>query len=264
MKKQILLWIVAIMAITPLSAQSDMDEGKSAWIDLQIGQQIGLNNWSDVGYINDGLPAASITELRGVLNILIHKRVVGVFGDIALGIMPAPDMKSFDLSRMPVPVNGTQYYLREMLSESGATGASVHFKFTGGLFGDIRATEKLHIMPYLGVGGLTLSERSYEMILKEEGSNMQYNTIYAWRGETDESYDSSSYMLGYLSCRLNFKYQINPKSNLLFGLEYTHFLNTINFYGRYSNTFNGNVRKNFMTEGNKLNMLGITVGISFR
>ena len=264
MKKQILLWIVSIVATTPLLAQSDMDEGKIAWIDLQIGQQIGLNNWSDVGYVNDGLPAASITELRGVLNILIHERVLGVFGDVALGIMPAPNMKSFDLSRMPMPVNGTQYYLREMISESGVTGASAHFKFTGGLFGDIRATEKLNIMPYLGAGGLTMSGRSYEVILKEEGSNMQYNTTYTWRGKSNESQDTNSYLLGYLSCRLNFKYKINPKSNLLFGLEYTHFLNTMSFYGKYSNTFNGNVRKNFGTEGNKLNMLGIAIGISFR
>ena len=252
------------MAIAPLSAQSDMDEGRSTWIDLQIGQQIGLNNWSDVGYVNDGLPAASITELRGVLNALIHERVFGIFGDIALGIMPAPNMKSLDLSRMPVPVKGTQYYLRQMVSESGITRTSVHFKFTGGLFGDIRTTDKLNIMPYFGVGGLIMSGRSYEMIMKEDGSNMQYNTTYVWRGNVDESQDSNSYPLGYLSCRLNFKYRINPKSNLLFGLEYTHFFNTMNFYGEYSNTFNGNVQKDFMTEGNKLNLLGITVGISFR
>ena len=69
MKKYIPLLIVAITAVSPLWAQSDTDRVKGAWVDLQIGQQISLNDWSNVGYVNDGLASTSIIELRGVLNL---------------------------------------------------------------------------------------------------------------------------------------------------------------------------------------------------
>ncbi len=227
-------------------------------------QNIGLNSWSDVGYVNDGLPSASVTEIRGVGNVYIVPSSFGAFMDMGLGIMPAPDMKSFDLGRMPMPNSGTRYYLREMVSESGADGASAHFKITAGLFGDFRATDKLNVMPYFGVGGMTMSRRNCEMVLKEDGSNNQYYTTYTWGHSSGDDNTSDSEMLGYLSGRLNFKYKLNPKSSLLLGLEYTYFFSAVNFYGKYSNTFNGNVQRSFEVKGNNMNMLGISLGLSFR
>ena len=95
-------------------------------------------------------------------------------------------MKSLDLGLMPMPVNGTQYYLREVRSESSVTNTSAHFKFTAGLMSDLKVTGKLNIMPYFGVGGLTMSRRNYEILLKEAGSNMQYNTKYVWGKDSGE------------------------------------------------------------------------------
>lgn len=253
---------MAVAAIQPLlSAQNRYEATK--WFDLQVVQHVGLNKWSDAGYVNNGLRPASITEIRGLANIyLFNYPVFGVFADMGLGIMPAPAMKSFDFEQMPTPNEGTQYYLREMLSESGIQGASAHFKLTAGLFGNIKANSKLSVMPYFGIGGLTMPGRSYEMILKEHGSNMQYKTTYVWggRGSAD---DYGSSMLGYMTGRLNLKHKINSTSNLLLGIEYTYFLDNMNFYGRYSNTFNGNIQRDLHIEGNNMSMLGISVGVSF-
>ncbi len=246
-----------------LFSQEDI-KYKKAWIDLQAVQHIGLSNWSDAGYVNDGLPAASITEIRGILNCLLIGPAFGGFIDMGIGIMPAPDMKSLSLDRMPMPHNGTQYYLREILSESGINKTSAHFKLTGGIFADFRVTEKLTITPHLGVGGLSMPQRSYELILKEQDSNMQYNTTYIWRYGNSEYDNEESAMLGYLTGRLNFRYKISPKSSLLFGLEYTYFLNTLNFHSKYYNTFNNNIQRDFTVKGNKMNMLGISVGISLK
>ena len=251
------------MAMQSLSAQNYAFENREGWIDLQIVQHIGLSKWSDISYINDGLPPPSMTEVRAVFNyepFILPS--LGAFVDMGLGIMPAPEMKSFDFSRMPMPNSGTQYYLREMISESGIDKTSAHFKITAGLFGDFEATEKLNIMPYFGVGGLSMPYRKYEMILKEDGSNMQYNTTYVWSKNSGEGH--SSEMLGYLTGRLNFRYKISPKSSLLLGLEYTYFFDTTNFYGKYSNTFNGNVQRSFEVKGNNMNMLSVSAGISFR
>lgn len=264
MKKTILPLIIACMATQLLSAQNPEAENRLCWIDFQIGQHIGLNDWSTAGYVNDGMPSTSITELRGVGNVYLANEVFGLFADMGIGIMPAPGMKSFSPDHMPMPNSGTQYYLREMLSESGSDNVSAHFKIAAGVFFNFPATDKLNIMPYLGYGGIVMSRRSYEMILKEQGSNMQYNTSYSWGSSGDSSTESGSDMLGYFSARLNFNHKISPKLSLLFGLEYTHFLKAFNFYGRYTNTFNGNVQREIMVKGKKMNMLGITAGISFR
>ena len=263
MKKSILFIIMSVAIMQSLFSQANI-ENKKAWIDLQAVQHIGLSQWSNVSYVNDGFPATSITEFKGILNWFLVGTAFGGFIDAGLGIMPAPGMKSFSLDRMPMPYNGTQYYLREMLSESGSDQTSAHFKITAGIFADFRAAEKLNIMPYFGAGGFSIAQRSYEVILKEQGSNMQYNTMYVWGYKNSDYNDNGSNMLGYLTGKLNFRYKISPKSSLLFGLEYTYFYNTLDFYGSYCNTFNGNIQRNFIVKGNKMNMLGISVGISFR
>jgi len=264
MKRSIILFLTVVLTHI-LSAQSDQAKQKGAWIDLQIAQQIGLNSWSSAGYVNNGLPKTSITELRGVLNILIAKKYLGLFADMGGGVMPTPKMQSLNLEQMPMPHNGTKYYLREILSESNNnSSASAHFKMTFGFFGNIQANENLSIMPYLGIGFLTMPQRKYEIILKEHGSNMQYRTSYIWNYQNDnEEYDTPPPSLGYLTGRLNFKYKFSQKLNLMVGLEYTWFLDTLDFYGKYSNSFNANIERNFIIRGNKMNMIGISAGISF-
>ena len=259
--KKIILSILTIVTALSLYAQ-DNKRVKRVWADIQFAQHIGLNSWSDMDYANDGIQTASLSEIRSAINFYFRPSKFGGFVDMGLGIMPAPKMRSFNLDRMPMPHMGTQYYLREMISQSGPKSASAHFKIGTGVFGEFKATENLIVMPYLGIGGLTMARRSYEMILKEEGSNTQYNTIYTWGNNSDEN--SNVDMLGYLNARLNFKYKLNKRSSLSFGLEYTYFLNTIDLHARYANTFNGNIQRRIKVEGNNMNMLGISVGISFR
>jgi hypothetical protein len=135
---------------------------------------------------------------------------------------------------------------------------------TLGLFGKIPANEKLSVMPYFGIGFLTMQQRKYEVILKEQGSNMQYQTLYVWNCKhgNEYGYDKPTHP-AYIVGRLNFKYKFSQKSSLLLGLEYTWFLNTLDFYGRYTNTFKANIQRDFNEKGEKMNMLGISVGISF-
>ena len=244
---------------SPRWAQDDNNEYKWKWFDIQIAQHFGLSQWSEADYVNKGLPPTALTELRGVVNLLFTSPV-GAFFDFGIGIMPAHRMRSFNIDGMPTPYNGTQYYLREILSDDGNGNASAHFKMTFGLFGMIRSNENLAIMPYFGVGFLTMEQRKYEILLKEQGSNMQYQTTYIWnchKKSGDEDYYPTT--LGYLTGRLNFLYN----SNFSLGLEYTWFLNSLDFYGKYTNTFNANVERDFRVKGNKINMLGISMGLSF-
>jgi len=261
MKKFIILFLTLVLTYT-LTAQTTPTRHKIPWFDLRVTQHFGLNSWSNAAYVNDGLPATALTEFRGTFNIAFIKRYAGIFTDIGLGIMPAPKMQLLNMERLPMPYSGTPYYLRETLSETGNISTSTHFKMTFGLFGRIPANENLNIMPCFGLGFLTMPYRKHEIMLKEEGSNMQYRTIYLWNSE-GRSEQAKTTPLGYLTGRLNFKYKLSQKSDILLGLEYTWFLDTIDFYGRYTNIFNANIEKDFVVQGNKVNMFGVSVGISF-
>lgn len=258
--KKIILLISALVLTHNLSAQNFKNEKKFR-IDIQLAQHIGLNDWSDADYVNDGFPGTNMTEIRGVFNLLLGNPHVGAFADIGLGIMPAPRMKSFDPDRMPMPHGGTQYHLREIVSESGSSSSSANVKLTFGFFGRMPVNEKWSVMPYFGVGFLNMPQRRYDVILKEQGSNNQYNATYVWNS-MDNEYGSSE-ALGYLNGRINFNYRLSPKSSLLLGLEYTWFLNSLDFYGSYTNAFNANVRNDFSVSGNNVNMLGLSLGIRF-
>ncbi len=271
MKKSILLFaIAAVAAIQSVSAQQKRPVAKSRyWFDLQVVQHFGLDKWNDAGYADDGFPPASMTEFRGVFNFTpFANPVFGLYADAGLGVMPAPKIGSFDTGRLPMPNSGTRYYLREMVSESGVDNASVHLRASVGIFGNFKMAGKLNIMPYLGAGLLTMPQRRYETVLKEDGSNMQYNALYVWGVDVSDAdvadeYASGAGPAGFVTGRLNFKYRIKPALGLVFGLEYTYFISRMNFYGKYSNTFNGNVQRSFNAEGNNMNMLAVSAGISF-
>jgi len=277
MKKNIILFL--IFALTqPLLAQTAIEASevqqsveaqnkgkknkskyKRIWMDFQVAQHFGLSGWSKDTYVNDGLPANMITDIRAVGNLLFFENM-GMSLDLGLGIMPAPKMKSLDLEKIPMPYNNTKYYIRNMWYQDGNEGISTHFKMTLNLFGKIPISEKLDFMPHFGAGFITMGRREYGLLLKEDGSNMQYYTNYVWNCKYEGQYSPES-VLGYLNARLNLKYKLK-KSSLLFGLEYSWFLNTLNFYGKYTNTFNANVERSFFVKGNKMNMVGVSVGIS--
>ena len=255
---------MTITSLSLLAQESQVSEKiqfkeKGCWFDFQIVQHFGLDRWSEADYVNDGLPKNMLTEIRGAFNLYLFRPYIGAFVDMGIGIMPAPAMRSFKLDRMQKPYQGMQYYLREMLSESGNNGTSAQFKMTYGLFGKIPVSESLGIMPCFGVGFQSMPQRKYEVLLKEDGSNNQYKAKCIWNSD---EYDSQA-SLGYLTGRLNFKYRLSQKSSLQFGLEYTWLLNSLDFYGKFTNTFNENIQREFSVKGNKINMFGISVGISF-
>ena len=259
--KKIIISFLIVALTQSLWAQDDnvVYKRKRFEFNIQAAQHIGLGQWSEADYVNRGLPQTAITEFRGIGSLLFSS-TVGAFLDFGIGITPAPRMRSFNIDGMPMPYNGSQYYLRETLSDGGGGNANSHFKMTHGLFGIVRSNENLTIMPYFGVGFLTMPQRSYVVLLKEHGSNMQYRTTYNWNCRDE---NSTAATLGYLTGRLNFEYKLKSNSNLLLGLEYTWFLNTLDFYGKYTNTFNANIERDFSVKGNKINMLGISVGLNF-
>jgi hypothetical protein len=158
MKKYCGIFLLMIVTAQSLSAQENQPKIKYAWLDFQMAQHFGFYQWGNEAYINDGLPKNMLTEFRGAFNLHLVRPYIGAFVDMGFGIMPAPKMRSLKLDKMPPPRQGTQYYLREMISESENNGASGHFKMTHGLFGRIPASENLIIMPYFGVGFLTMPQ----------------------------------------------------------------------------------------------------------
>ena len=262
-KTAILLLTFAMMQL--LSAQENNTERKESWrASLQIVQHFGTNKWSNVGYVNDGFSMPILTEFRDVCYRKIAESCMGIFMDVSIGIMPTPKMKSFSLDIVPMPHGEKQYYLREMLSES-SSNRSTHLKMTGGAFVEIPVNkERISMIVYTGIGILLMPKKEYEMILKEHGSNVQYQTRYIWNRNSKRKEDEDAATSSYISFRYNFMYKLNNEVSLIFGFEATPFLNTLNFYGEHINTFNANVERDFSIKGNKMNMLGFSVGLSFQ
>lgn len=262
MKKTLFTLILLLAGANLAAAQEGNPGGKYFWIDLRAGQHLGLTEWTEASYANRGLPSPAVTELRATMNVhLMRSQHLGAFFDMGLGITPAPKMGSSDIGDLPAPYAGTQYWVREVLSERGSDKAGAHFKFTTGLFGDFELARRTRIMPYAGIGGMTINPRRYDVVLKEEGTNMLYNTTYSWAHHQG---DKNTYMLGYLSARLDFSHRVSPRSRLLVGVEYTWFFTKVNFYADYTNAFNANIQRRVKAAGNNMNMLGVTLGISFR
>ena len=68
--------------------------------------------------------------------------------------MPAPKMGSLTMEQMPVPRSEKEYFVREILSESGNTGASTHLRMSTGFFAKIPVNDKFSVMQYVGIGFL--------------------------------------------------------------------------------------------------------------
>lgn len=227
------------------------------WFDIQAVQHIGLNNWTGQRFVDDLLPPTSMTEIRGSVNIPLFRHA-GLFADMGVGIMPAPRKSTPDIMSFPLPTAGARYFLKEEISNGIMDNASANFKMTVGLFGRF-SSGKLNVMPYLGVGYMVVRAPSYEAVIKEDGTNMQYNASLFWMA--DEGYSETT--LGYLTGRLNFSYPLSTRVNLLLGLEYTCYFTRPTFSAVYTNSFNYNIVKEYRIKGNRVNMLGVSLGFSF-
>ena len=258
MKKSLLL-LLLIGNVGFLNAQ-DIQHESNAWFDFKIAQFFGFNDWNRVKFASDRLPNTSFsTDLRVGFNVYIV-RPVGFFCDMGVGIMPAPRDGFADPAVQATLSTGIPYYTKEMTVENGYQTTSGNFKMTFGLFGKIPAIDGLSVLPYFGVGFATISAPTCEAILKEHDTNMQYIARYQW---FDLGEYNKTYPLTYLAFRLRFAYHISPKINLLFGIEYALYPERLNFSETYTNYFNRNITKTIDHEGNRLNMLGFSLGISF-
>ena len=264
MKKISLLSIILLLSAISINAQDIqlIQQTPKGWFDFQIVQSFGFNDWHRVKFASDRLPnTSSSTDLRLALNLLLIRKTVGIFGDMGVGIMPAPRNGLSDPAAQATIATGILYYTKEKTVEKGSQTASGNFKMTFGIFGKIPVGEKLSVLPYFGTGFTSISAPTCEAILKEHDSNMQYIARYQWFDQ--DEYSSNSYPLTHLDFRLRFAYHISQKHNFLFGIEYTWYSERINFSETYTNYFNHNIVKTIHHEGNRLNMLGLSLGISF-
>ncbi|MDR2907741.1 MAG: hypothetical protein LBU91_07125 [Bacteroidales bacterium] len=264
MKKTIIL-LFSIAFAHAVCAQDTATNVQQDFFSFQLVQHVGLNDWSSMGYAKRGFPDKGLTELRTTMTVT--GKYWGCFMDMGIGVMGGPKLNASDITQMPMPNSGTQYYLRDVITEQGMTGASVHFKMAAGFTGNIPINEDLMLKPYVGIGFITMPQRKYEVLLKEAGSNMEYRTSYIWNCENDAYGNGNASgdrtTPGYLNLRLNLKYKVSEKTNLLVGLEYTNFLTGMDFFAHYSNVFNANIERNISVVGNRMNMLGLSVGLSF-
>jgi len=261
MRKLSLLLVMLLWNHAIVNAQ-EMRERK-VMFDLQLAQSIGINDWSRVKFASDRLPrASSLTDLRATFNLYVIRRTTGIFYDIGVGIMPAPRNGFSDPATQATVTSGIPYYTKEIIEENGSESASAHFKMTFGFFSKFSITDKFSMSPSLGAGLMTTFVPACEAVLKEHNSNMQYIARYHWFGQDEYGYSYKA-SLGYLAFRLRFAYHIMPKSNLLFGIEYTLFPVRAEFSESYTNYFNHNLTKTINHAGNRLNMLGISLGVTF-
>ena len=259
MKTTAIFFIFILLGAISSNAQ-EITQTKRAWFDLQIAQHFGFNDWNRVKFASDRLPRTSFsTDLRATLNINVVQPV-GVFCDMGVNILPAPRNGLSDPASQATLTTGIPHYTKEMIVENGYQTAKANFKMTFGLFGKIPAADKLSLSPYFGIGVMTISAPTCEAILKEHGTNMQYIARYQWFGQSQ--YSSNIASLNFLTFRLRFTYNISPKRNLLFGIEYTWYFNRADFSEIYTNYFNHNIVRTINHEGHRLNMLGLSLGIS--
>jgi len=265
MKKVIsLLFIILLWSAVWVKAQEVQNTREpNVWLDLQMAESFGLNDWNRVKFASDRLPNTSFaTDMRLTLNVYVIRKKAGLFHDIGLTIMPAPRDGFSDPAAQATRYTGIPFHTKEITIEDGYQSSSAHFKMTIGLFGNFSASEKLSVSPRLGVGFMTISSPTCEAVLKEQDANMQYIARYQWFGQADNNEEFGN-LLGYLTYRLRFSCKTSSKIRLLFGIEYTWHFTRANFSETYTNYFNPNIVKTSSHKGNQLNMLGLSLGVSF-
>jgi hypothetical protein len=250
---------------------------------MQVAQSFGFNDWNRIPFASDRLPCPiSSTDLRAAINVFIAKPV-GFFCDMGVGFMPAPRNGFSDPAEQAAYALGSHYYTKEVTIENGYQSASAQFKMTIGLLGKFYLADKLSVSPGFGIGFMVLSTPTCEAVIKEKDSNMQYTARYNWFGQEGRDSNGNNYgssnvsssynnayndvnnsvALGYLAGRLRFAYNIAPKVDLLFGVEYDWLFTRADFSETYTNYFNHNMVKTNIYEGNRLSMAGFSLGISF-
>ena len=255
--------VFMLWGVVSVIAQDTRDtQGRKTWIDFQIAHSYGFNDWNRLKFASDRLPGTSSTDLRATFNVSVVQKTVGIFHDIGVSIMPAPRDGYSDPAAQAALFMGTPFHTKEITREDGNQSAGAHFKMTIGLFGKIFVNDKLSVSPCFGIGFITLSTPTCEAVLKEHDTNMQYTVRYHWFGKDEYDYNNSV-SLGYLAYRLRFACKVSPKLNLLFGCEYTWYFTPADFSETYTNYFNPNITKTNYYKGNKINMLGLSLGVSF-
>ena len=255
----ILLWNAISINAQEITMLPQVPRSPHVWFDFQIAQSFGLNDWHRIKFASDRLPGTSFsTDLRATFNTHIV-RPVGLFTDIGLGIMPAPRDGFADPAAYATLSSGIPFFTKETTLDHGNQTATAHFKMTFGVFARVPMGEKLSVSPYFGVGFMTVQAPNCDVILKEQETNMQYKANYCWFKQ--DEYNNPT--IGYLAGRLRFSYHLASKRYLLVGFEYHWYFTRASFSETYTNYFNYNIVTTNYYEGNRLIMLGLSLGVSF-
>ena len=255
----ILLWSVILINAQEIKMLPTAPKSPHVWFDFQVAQSFGLNDWHRIKFASDRLPGTSFsTDLRATFNVYLA-RPVGFFNDIGLGIMPAPRDGFADPAAYATLSSGIPFVTKETTLDHGYQTATAHFKMTFGAFARIHIGEKLSVSPYFGVGFMTVQAPDCDVVLKEQNTNTQYKANYRWFKQDEYSEPT----IGYLAGRLRFSYHLTSRRYLLVGFEYNWYFTRTGFSETYTNYFNYNIVTTNHYEGNRLNTLGLSLGVSF-
>ncbi len=237
--------------------------GNKVWFDLDAAQSFGLQKWSDNRFVNDAMNKASSTDLRETFNWR-WARGFGFFQDLSLSIHPGTDGVGEDLSGvMPDRLNG-QYHFKEFSAQNMGDHAGLYVKMTFGFFGQFKVNDRWQVMPYAGIGFMTINSPRLSAVIKEQGTNTYYNVTASWFGDYYDEFAPDFATLGYLSGRLKFVHPIGKRTNLIFGIEYTWVFDEVDFQSTFTHMYNDRIVRTYSLKGNEMSWVGLSAGISFR
>lgn len=247
--KAIFALVLAACGWAAASGQQKTEwKDRRAWFDIQYVQTARLNDWNDVPYLEKQMPGRFSSNFRLAFNV----NPVGGFdlwGGIEWGISYPKHRDRVSGSSFPM-TQGKEYYLTDtgkidgsMNLASLSCGVSYSFKA-----GDWR------ISPGLGLAWQYLVAFDYKVTLKEKYSNTVIEQNYYWDGGA---------VIPCLVPRIQFAWKYDRHNSLLLGLEWRHALKTTDFNMTSTEVYSS-LRRTASLPGNRIDVLGVSVGISFR
>ncbi|WP_296940436.1 hypothetical protein [uncultured Dysgonomonas sp.] len=247
--KKMLFFIMGLIVFSSSHAQE-----KKFWLDFEVEQTFGLNQWFDNEDINKGLRKNRTTDLKSRINFLISRNI-GVYSDLSISLYSynkdyksANYLNEFDLN---------SYYLSsDYFSESDDNPGA---KLTIGAFYKFRF-KKFDLVPHLGFGLEDLYVPSASYTVKEHNSNAMYNVRYIWLPD-DDNFVSDKNIITAL--QLTSSYKLTNTTSLTLGINYRLRLTKPKFKAVTTDYYDGSVVDEIEIKGKNMHSLGISLGVSF-
>lgn len=247
--KKISLLFFAFFLYTTSHAQD-----KKMWLDLEIEQNLGLNNWFNNDNISKPIRKNSSTDIKTRLNLLLNNKI-GLYADLALSFYRYNN--NYQEQNILNEYNLNNYYLRNHFFESNHNSPGGRLTF--GLFYKFRF-DKFSLTPYLGYGFEQFDMPSASYTSKEKDTNNLYDVNYFW---LPDEYNFLSIKNSILSVQLLSSYRISKQLGLLFGISYRYRLNKMRFRTEIRDYYDDRLIDEINVSGNNVQTIGISVGTSF-